>query len=119
MTLFEKPIVLAPMAGGPSTPELCAAVTNAGGLGFLAGGYLTPEKLEEQVSTVESLTTQPFGINLFYPSHSNSDQYAEYSKYHQALTKKCVSYSDFPSRPKWSDDHYDRKLDIALKSNAG
>lgn len=106
------------MAGGPSTPELCAAVTNAGGLGFLAGGYLTPEKLEEQVSTVESLTTQPFGINLFYPSHPNSDQHAEYSKYHQALTKKCVSYSDFPSRPKWSDDHYDRKLDIALKSNA-
>lgn len=90
MALFEKPIVLAPMAGGPSTPELCAAVTNAGGLGFLAGGYLTPEKLEEQVSTVESLTTQAFGINLFYPSHPNSDQYAEYSKYHQALTKKCV-----------------------------
>ena len=30
------PIVLAPLAGGPSTPELTAAVSNAGGFGFLA-----------------------------------------------------------------------------------
>ena len=34
------PIVLAPLAGGPSTPQLAAAVSNAGGLGFLASGYL-------------------------------------------------------------------------------
>lgn len=118
MALLEKPIVLAPMAGGPSTPELCAAVTNAGGLGFLAGGYLTPEKLENQVNAVESLTKRPYGINLFYPSPPNSDQYTEYSQYHQTLTKQCVNYSDFPSRPKWSDDHYNRKLEIALSSNA-
>ena len=36
----ELPIVLAPLAGGPATPELAAAVSNAGGLGFVAGGYL-------------------------------------------------------------------------------
>ena len=39
------PIVGAPMAGGPSTPMLTAAVSGAGGLGFLAGGYLTAEAL--------------------------------------------------------------------------
>src|SRR5215217_1587905 len=33
------PIVQAPMGGGPSTPELAAAVANAGGMGFLAAGY--------------------------------------------------------------------------------
>ena len=38
---LENPIIQAPMAGGPSTPELAAAVSDAGGLGFLAGGYLT------------------------------------------------------------------------------
>ncbi|WP_460339981.1 nitronate monooxygenase [Actinoallomurus acanthiterrae] len=32
------PIVLAPLAGGPSTPRLTAAVSEAGGLGFLAAG---------------------------------------------------------------------------------
>ena len=33
------PVVLAPMGGGPSTPELVAAVSNAGGLGSLAAAY--------------------------------------------------------------------------------
>jgi nitronate monooxygenase len=37
----DTPVVLAPLAGGPSTPELAAAVSNAGGLGFLASGYLS------------------------------------------------------------------------------
>ena len=35
MTWPEVPVVQAPMAGGPSTPELAAAVSGAGGLGFL------------------------------------------------------------------------------------
>ncbi|WP_237072911.1 nitronate monooxygenase, partial [Mycobacterium tuberculosis] len=39
------PIVGAPMAGGPSTPALAAAVSNAGGLGFVAGGYLSADRL--------------------------------------------------------------------------
>jgi NAD(P)H-dependent flavin oxidoreductase YrpB (nitropropane dioxygenase family) len=37
---WDIPIVLAPLAGGPSTPEPAAAVSNADGLGFLAAGYL-------------------------------------------------------------------------------
>ncbi|HWD44202.1 MAG TPA: nitronate monooxygenase, partial [Actinomycetota bacterium] len=43
------PIVLAPLAGGPSTPELTAAVSDAGGFGFLAGGYLTVSALAERL----------------------------------------------------------------------
>ena len=38
---LNVPIVLAPLAGGPTTPQLAAAVSEAGGLGFLAAGYLT------------------------------------------------------------------------------
>ena len=37
--LGEVPVVQAPLAGGPSTPELTAAVARAGGFGFLAAGY--------------------------------------------------------------------------------
>jgi NAD(P)H-dependent flavin oxidoreductase YrpB (nitropropane dioxygenase family) len=44
---LRHPIVLAPLAGGASTPELTAAVTEAGGLGFLACGYLTAETLRQ------------------------------------------------------------------------
>jgi nitronate monooxygenase len=36
---LEIPIVGAPMAGGASTPALAAAVSDAGGLGFVAAGY--------------------------------------------------------------------------------
>src|SRR3954465_1923951 len=64
---LRHPIVLAPLAGGASTPELTAAVSSAGGLGFLASGYLTPEALEERMVAVRELTDAPFGINLFVP----------------------------------------------------
>ncbi|MDX6474685.1 MAG: nitronate monooxygenase, partial [Gaiellaceae bacterium] len=65
-TVFAwPPIVLAPLAGGPSTPELAAAVSNAGGLGFLGAGYLTAEALVELIERTRALTAAPIGVNLF------------------------------------------------------
>ena len=43
------PIVGAPMAGGPGTPALAAAVSNAGGLGFIPAGYLAAEQFAEDI----------------------------------------------------------------------
>jgi nitronate monooxygenase len=63
----DIPIVLAPLAGGPSTPELAAAVTNAGGLGFLASGYLSAAELADRRRRLDELTSRPFGVNLFVP----------------------------------------------------
>jgi nitronate monooxygenase len=63
----DIPIVLAPLAGGPSTPELAAAVSNAGGLGFLAAGYLTAAELAARCRRTGELTVRPFGVNLFVP----------------------------------------------------
>src|SRR4029079_16941757 len=48
-------------------PEVGAAVGAAGGLGFLAGGYLSAEALRDQIARVRALTTAPFGANLFVP----------------------------------------------------
>jgi nitronate monooxygenase len=59
--------VLAPLAGGPTTPELAAAVSNAGGLGFLAAGYLTAAALADQVTRARALTSGPLGVNVFVP----------------------------------------------------
>jgi nitronate monooxygenase len=64
---IEHPIILAPMAGGPSTPALAAAVSNAGGLGLLGAAYLSPEALRREIGEVRSLTDRPFGVNLFVP----------------------------------------------------
>ena len=64
---LSVPIVLAPLAGGSSTPELTAAVSNAGGLGFLAAGYLTASALKERLDQARALTGAPLGVNVFVP----------------------------------------------------
>jgi nitronate monooxygenase len=53
------------MGGGPSTPELVAAVSNAGGLGSLGAAYLTPDQITETIQRIRALTARPFNVNLF------------------------------------------------------
>jgi nitronate monooxygenase len=64
---LRYPIIQAPMAVGLVPPAMVAAVSNAGGLGMLAAGYMTPEPLRAQIREVKSLTDRPFGVNLFVP----------------------------------------------------
>ncbi|MFD1068016.1 NAD(P)H-dependent flavin oxidoreductase [Oceanobacillus locisalsi] len=71
-TLTEKigiryPIIQAGMAGGITTPELVAAVSNAGGLGTLGAGYLNAEQTKESIRKIKQLTDKPFAVNLFTP----------------------------------------------------
>jgi nitronate monooxygenase len=57
------------MAGGPSTPALAAAVSTAGGLGFLAAGYKSVEAVQRELQEIRSLLPEstPYGVNLFAP----------------------------------------------------
>jgi nitronate monooxygenase len=71
---IRHPIVLAPMAGGPSTPALAAAVTNAGGLGSLGASYLGPDQIRAEIAEVRRLTAGPFGVNLFAPETDEPDR---------------------------------------------
>ena len=64
---FDHPIIQAPMAGGGDTPDLVAAVCNAGALGFIGGAYLTPQQIVEACRAVRAKTSRAFGINLFAP----------------------------------------------------
>ncbi len=59
------PIFQAPMAGGVTTPEMAAAVSNAGGLGSLASAYSTPQEIAAEIARLRSLTARPFAVNLF------------------------------------------------------
>ena len=61
------PIIQAPMAGGATTPELVAAVSNAGGLGSLGAGYMSPEAIKSSIQAIRRLTNKPFAVNLFIP----------------------------------------------------
>jgi nitronate monooxygenase len=60
----EYPIVQAPMAS-VSTPELVAAVSNAGGLGSIGAAMLAPDDLRGAIRAVRALTERPFAVNLF------------------------------------------------------
>lgn len=57
------PVIIAPMAGGPSTPELVSAAAGNGTFGFLAGGVIGVEELRKNMSQVSGI----FGVNLFRP----------------------------------------------------
>ena len=75
------PVVQAPMAGGASTARLAAAVSEAGGLGSVAGGLLAPDDLRAAIRDVRALTNRPFAVNLFAPlaepSLSRAAEWAE------------------------------------------
>ena len=62
---IPHPILQAPMAGGISSAELVAAVSNAGGLGAIAAGYLSCDDLCTRICQVQALTDAPFQVNLF------------------------------------------------------
>jgi nitronate monooxygenase len=64
-SLLNYPILQGPMAGGASTPELAAAVSNAGGLGCLAVSLVPPATITLQAQQIRALTTRPFVLNLF------------------------------------------------------
>src|SRR3990167_1353319 len=70
------PIIQAPMAGGATTPELIAAVSNSGGLGSLGAGYMTADEIKSTIRKTRALTNKPFSINLFIPEkhHATDDQ---------------------------------------------
>ena len=108
---LHRPIVGAPMAGGPSTPELAAAVADAGGLGFLAGGYKSPQQLADQIATTRMLTRGPIGVNLFVVSANDVDE-GELETYRQELEDDATRYGVEVGRPAWDDDAWHSKLDV-------
>lgn len=108
--LGEVPIIQAPMAGGPSTPALTAAVSKAGCFGFIAAGYLTVDQLRQMTATTRSLTGEPFGINLFMPS-ARGDA-AEVARYASILQPEADRLGVALGDPRWDDDDFEAKLDV-------
>lgn len=72
---IHYPIVQAGMGGGLTTPELVAAVSNAGGLGILGGFMMPPDRLRAAIQEIKERTPQPFGVNFIVapPETGNED----------------------------------------------
>ncbi|SDS67047.1 nitronate monooxygenase [Actinoplanes derwentensis] len=108
-----RPVVVAPMAGGPSTPALVIAAAQAGAVGFLAAGYKTPDLVEAELRAVRGASVG-YGLNLFVPAKPPQDV-AAVDRYRRLLQVEADRYGvDLPPVRLRDDDHFDAKVDLAV-----
>src|SRR5436305_12502628 len=93
----DQPIVLAPMAGGPTTPALVAAVP----FGFLAAGYLSAAELERDM---DELGDRVYGVNLFVPGTDDADR--------AAIAAYAARIGGDPANARWRDDVWEAKREV-------
>lgn len=105
---LSRPVVVAPMAGGPSTVALVVAAARAGGLGLLAAGYKTPEATAREVAEARAAGV-PFGLNVFVPDATPADA-GEVARYRARLE---ADHGRLPDPPRCDDDHFAEKVALA------
>lgn len=105
------PVIAAPMAGGPSTVALVGAVSESGGLGFLAAGYKSPDAVADEVAAVRGATSAPFGMNLFVVDPYEPDADA-LDAYRRSLGSEAARLGVVPGDARWDDDHWAAKLGL-------
>jgi nitronate monooxygenase len=110
---LRHPIVQAPLAGGPSTPELAAAVSEAGGLGMLAAGYLSAERLGVDLERARELTSAPLGVNVFYLTEAAVDGEAV-AAYARRIEPVAAERGVKLGSPRFEDDQLQLKLDLLV-----
>ncbi|MEU2169731.1 nitronate monooxygenase [Micromonospora chersina] len=108
----DVPVVAAPMAGGPTTTGLAAAVGAAGAFAFLAAGYKTPEAVAAEVADLRG-TGRPFGVNVFVPTPVPVAE-AEFRRYATRIAAEGTPYGlDLAAASRTEDDdHWAAKLDL-------
>src|SRR5213593_635130 len=115
---LQHPIIQAPLAGGGDTPDLVAAVAEAGALGFIGAAYLTPPQIAEAARAVRARTARPFGINLFAPLPAA----AAPSDLRPALERVAPFYAELglapPEIPASATGTFDKQFEAALASGA-
>jgi nitronate monooxygenase len=99
------------MAGGPSTPELAAAVSSAGGLGFLAAGYRSPAEVAADIARTREMTQAPFGINLFLVADGPVD-HARLAAYARAIEPYARRHHVVLGEPHFDDDAFHAKVEL-------
>jgi nitronate monooxygenase len=104
--LLRRRIVVAPMAGGPTTTDLVIAAARAGALGWLAAGYKTPEAMAAEIAAVRAATAEPFGVNVFVPGAPYQDR--------RTLAEYLDSLGPGLGDASWDDDGFDGKVAALL-----
>ncbi len=106
---LRVPVVQAPLAGGPSTPRLAAAVCSAGGLGFVASGYKTAEAMRSDIEATRSLTDAGFGVNVFVPGPVAAEP-GSYQPFMEELSPEAERFGLELGEPRFEDDDWEAKI---------
>lgn len=106
LDLLSSRIVVAPMAGGPSTPGLVIAASRAGALGFLASGYKTAASMMAEIEAVRAAAVEVFGVNVFVPGMPCSEA--------EDLVQYLKSVGADPENGTWDDDDFVGKVTALL-----
>ncbi|HEY2440218.1 MAG TPA: nitronate monooxygenase [Solirubrobacteraceae bacterium] len=114
---LSVPIVQAPMAGGPSTPALAAGVNRAGGLGFMAAGYLTPERMREEIAQLRTLSDRNFGVNLFVGGGTPADAQVV-QDYAARIDGEARRAGVALGEPRFDDDSFEEKVAALIERPA-
>ncbi|HEY0530695.1 MAG TPA: nitronate monooxygenase [Actinoplanes sp.] len=105
-----RPVVVAPMAGGPTTTALVKAAADAGALGFLAAGYKKPETVEDELRAVRGI---PHGLNIFVPMPPAPDIEA-LERYRRVLQPEAERFHvELPPLRLDDDDSFGAKVALA------
>src|SRR5262245_55650352 len=109
----DRPVVVAPMAGGTSTPDFVVASCDAGALGFVAAGYKSAPELDLELQAVRARTTRAFGVNLFVPGRPTAHA-AALADYARELEPEATRLETELGKPVWEDDDWSAKLELLL-----
>lgn len=107
---LDVPVVLAPMAGGPATVALAAAVTGAGGLGFLAAGYRAPRDVAGEVAELRAAVDGPIGVNVFCPPAGPAPDPRAVAAYAATLAGDAARAGAALGEPRRDEDGFTDKL---------
>jgi len=111
--LVRRPVVVAPMAGGPSTTALVVAAVEAGAFAFLAAAYKSAAALAADIAAVRAHTAGPFGVNIFVPGAPARDTGAV-ARYVETLHADAEAVGATLGEPAWDDDGFDEKIAALL-----
>jgi nitronate monooxygenase len=108
-SLVGRAVVVAPMAGGPSTPALVVGACEAGALGFVAAGYKSAQAMRADINAVAAAAPGPFGVNVFMPGPPAADA-AAVTRYVGELAAEGRRLGTDIGAPTWSDDDWSAKI---------
>jgi nitronate monooxygenase len=107
--LVRRPVIVAPMAGGPTTSGLVTAAAEAGAVGFVAAGYKSARAMRAELDAVTAATSEPFGVNVFVPGAPAADT-AALASYLAAIAADARDVGTEPGEASWDDDDWPAKV---------